>query len=79
MFKRPLFPEEYEPVAAVEADSIDEVFEKTNHITQNWENNKGVIALHTFGKQHRSTSVGDVVVDDSNKPLICASCGWKEI
>jgi len=72
----PNFPKEYQAVAAVEANNIEEVFEKTNHIDKNWAENKGVIPIVC---QARSTSVGDIVVDDSGNRKICAGQGWKEI
>jgi len=72
----PSFPEDYEVVAAVEADNIEHVFEKTNHIDRDWTENEGVIPTKT---RVRSTSCGDVVVDGSGNRLICASMGWEKI
>ena len=72
----PKFPEEYRAVAAVEADNLEKVFEKTNHIDQDWTENEGVIPM---GSRHRSTSVGDIVVDGEGNRVICAGCGWEKI
>jgi len=77
----PKFPEEYRPVAAVEADDIEEVFNKTNHIDTDWADNDGVIPI---GAKARSTSVGDVVVCAGEKARLCTRSiclgkGWKEI
>ena len=72
----PAFPAEYKAVAAVEADDIEEVFEKTNHIDYDWTENNGVVPI---GSKHRSTSVGDVIQDSKGRTLLCASSGWKEI
>ena len=71
------FPEDYEVVAAVEADDIDDVFRKTNHIEEDWTTNEGVIPTKPNGC--RSTSVGDVIVDAAGNRKICASVGWKDI
>ena len=72
----PNFPEDYDVVAAIEADSIDEVFEKTNSIENHWSGNPGVIPIK---KECRSTSLGDIVVNKAGKKFLCAYIGWKEI
>jgi hypothetical protein len=68
--------EEYTKVAEVEADGIEKVFELTNHIDHDWTTNEGVTA---FGRQQRSTSVGDIVINNNGTQLLCASLGWEEI
>ena len=56
----------YHKVATVTANSLDQVFELTNHIDKPWFKNAGVVVsdsgLHGY---HRSTSVGDVIVNDN--------------
>ena len=50
-------------VADVEVKSLEQVFELTNHIDSDWTKNAGVAAVPG---QHRSTSVGDVYLLDSD-------------
>jgi hypothetical protein len=66
----------YTQVATVDAETLDDVFERTNHIDQPWETNPGVTLL---GGRARSTSVGDVVVDQDGQAWLCASAGWERI
>lgn len=70
------FPEEYRPVAIVDCDNLEDVFRVTNHIEEDWRKNKEV--LETIGDRFRSTSTGDVVVDDKGTPWYCAMIGWKK-
>jgi len=46
-------------VAIVQAEDLEEVFEMTNHIDDDWTKNHGVVK--SWGPC-RSTSVGDVVI-----------------
>ena len=72
----PKFPQDYKHVANVEAEGVDKVFELTNHITSNWEDNRGVMVIQ---RGNRSTSVGDIVVDtDAGVKHLCESAGWTE-
>ena len=73
----PKFPEEYEEVAIVEANSVDDTFKITNHIDENWTRNPEVVEL--INHNPRSTSVGDVVEDEDGKFHYCDMVGWKEI
>ena len=73
----PKFPEEYEEVAIVEANSVDDTFKITNHIDENWTRNPEVVEL--INHNPRSTSVGDVVEDEEGKFHYCDMVGWKEI
>lgn len=50
-------------VADVEARSLNQVFELTNHIESDWTENEGVSAVPG---RHRSTSVGDVYLSGSD-------------
>ena len=68
------FPMGFNMVAAVTAEDVDEVFDKTNHIHQPWMENEGVAPKVL---RARSTSVGDVVVDRGEKLMYrCESFGW---
>lgn len=62
-------------VANVECDRHGEVFRLTNHIDDDWGNNKGVEALV---ERRRSTSVGDVVVGEDGTRYRCEMMGWTE-
>ena len=73
----PVFPDDYIMVAIVEGDDPNTAYELTNHINNAWWENAGVTLI---GKpEHRSTSVGDVVVMSDGRTLRVESAGWKEI
>lgn len=69
------FPKGYKLVAEVTIpeDNLEHVFLLTN---DNWTHNMGVKAGE--GSQ-RSTSVGDVVVDEQGKRFRCGLTGWDEL
>lgn len=69
------FPADYKQVAIVETTSLDEAFRITNHIDEDWRKNPEV--LETIGDKFRSTSVGDVVVDENDNGFECVSIGWE--
>jgi hypothetical protein len=66
----------FDLVAEVElpADQFQRVFEVTNHIDRAWWENPEVTCI----KESRSTSVGDVVVDEDGKRFRCESSGWSQ-
>lgn len=70
----PKWPEEYDLVAEVNAETIEKAFELTNHITCAWWDNPEV----TMVKKSRSTSVGDIIVTDDGV-FFCESIGWKKL
>ena len=67
----------YRHVANVQCDELGQVFELTNHVDQNWTLNMHVDSIGTEPK--RSTSVGDVVVDNAGLIYICAPTGWIQV
>jgi hypothetical protein len=71
---QPKWPEEYDLVASVETDSIEEAFRLTNHISCAWWDNQEVTTV----KKSRSTSVGDIIVTNEGV-FHCESTGWKKI
>ena len=75
--KTPKFPGEYDLVARVQANSIDDTFKITNHIDEVWTSNSEV--LEVIKPNPRSTSVGDIVKDKDRKYHYCDMVGWKEI
>lgn len=77
MGDRPDFPSGYKKVAIVQADGIEDVFRITNHIDEDWTTNPEV--QETFGERFRSTSVGDIVVDESGVRHYCDMIGWEVV
>ena len=69
------FPQDFDHVANVDTVSIDEVFGLTNHINTVWFDNERVEVI----KRGRSTSVGDVVVDENGTAHRCEMQGWTEL
>jgi hypothetical protein len=72
----PAWPNEYQLVAEVDCDTLGEAFELTNAIDAPWEENEEVTSIVN---PCRSTSVGDIVVDNEGKVHLCETVGWKEI
>jgi hypothetical protein len=69
------FPLDYHHVADVEAETIEDVFRLTNTIENNWVENKEVKPIG--GKEYRSTSVGDIIVNENRQHFRCELLGWK--
>jgi hypothetical protein len=74
---KPTFPEDYTLVATVECKDEEDVFRATNHIDSDWTQNTEIVELHE--EICRSTSVGDVVVDEDNVAMYCAPVGWEDM
>ena len=72
----PNWPDDYEFVAKVDGDLLEDAFVLTNHIEKSWTENDGVEEIGPG--PHRSTSVGDVVVN-SQGAFLCRGNGWQEI
>ena len=66
----------YDLVAEVEVagNAYGEAFRLTNHIDKDWWANPEVTCI----KRSRSTSVGDVIVDDDGVRRRCEMIGWTE-
>jgi hypothetical protein len=75
------FPKGFKHVANVETDDgFEKVFEVTNHIYHDWTTNPEVKWSSGTGAHTRSTSVGDIVLDEvANKKYLCLMAGWQEI
>ena len=69
------FPGGFELVASVECAEVGRVFELTNHIDSPWWENAGVVEVF---KKSRSTSVGDVIVDETGKRYSVNGIGLAE-
>lgn len=74
---KPNFPKDYDKVAIVECVDEEDAFRATNHIESDWTKNPEVVEL--FKSQCRSTSCGDVLVDEDGNGLYCAPCGWDDM
>lgn len=70
------FPLGFTLVAAVDGN-LGQAFERTNHIDQPWQKNTGVQVMLPGGEHARSTSVGDVLVDDAGKRHLILGVGFK--
>jgi hypothetical protein len=66
------WPASYQEVAHVEAESLEEVYLKTQHLERAWHHNRGVQAI----QMSRSTSVGDVIQDERGELWAVAATGF---
>lgn len=65
-FEPTTFPDDFTCVATVQAQAIGQVFELTNHIDHAWPENPGIVIAQGLDPARlRSTSVGDIVSDES--------------
>ena len=76
----PFVPLNFIHVADVDIPEEDygDAFRLTNHIDEDWWNNKEV-SPQDRDPEYRSTSVGDVVELESGKKFRCLPIGWSEI
>lgn len=72
------WPGDYDHVASVEGESLEDAFELTNTIERAWYTNEGVTGRFDGGGC-RSTSVGDVIVLENGETWKCANFGWDRI
>ena len=70
---------EYEEVAEVDTHDKETAFRLTNHIEHNWTFNEGVRIDLEKTDQLRSTSVGDLMIDDNGDRWIVAPVGFKRL
>ena len=70
------FPKGFTKVAIVLAECLDHVFRATNHIDKPWWENPEV---QWYKPESRSTSVGDIVIDQSCDIFYCDRVGWKKL
>ena len=71
-----LFPEDYQLVAEVNTDNVDEAYYRTNDLGEGWWLDERVTA-HVA--PCRSTSVGDVLVLPDGKALRVCRLGYRRI
>jgi len=70
------WPENYERTATVNANSLDQVYAKTQHLHRPWWENPGVTA---FGIAARSTSIGDIVQDREGQLWVVVDFGFEKL
>jgi hypothetical protein len=66
------WPDSYLEVAQVEANSLEEVYVKTQHQENVWWHNKGVAAI----QMSRSTAIGDILRDENGDLWVVAASGF---
>jgi hypothetical protein len=69
------WPEGFSLVATVDTNDINHAFALTQHVEDSWTNNDRVNAEPG---EHRSTSVGDVLVCDG-ETYRCENVGWTKL
>ena len=73
--KRLGWPEKYVKVAVVKAGNLEEVFRKTQHLDFAWHNHPDIETI----KMSRSTSIGDVVLDQGGQLWVVATFGFTKL
>ena len=63
-------------VAIVQANDLEHAFMLSNHIDTDWQDGPGVVWV-AEPKEHRSTSVGDVIVDPYGLAYVVDVVGYK--
>lgn len=78
LFLAPLSGMAYIEVAEVAgaALTLEDVFRLTSHIATDWTTNTEVVAKR---RDVRSTSVGDIVVDQEGNGWLCSAFGWEAL
>ena len=71
---------DYEKVAEVECDGIEQAYYFTNHIDFEWWEHKNVVLF----KKSRSTSVEDIILEGKFEHLnsyanLCVAFGWRKV
>ena len=71
------FPVDYQTKAIVLASNLDEVFRVTNDVELSGRQERTVISL---GREwFRSTSVGDIVIESTQRAFLCDNVGWTPV
>lgn len=71
----------YDKVADVDTNDNDVAYEKTNTFMCGWWENNGVTATEivTNAGGRRSTSAGDILLDEDNNYWLVAMCGFEKL
>lgn len=70
--------ERYTQIGEIECAGLEELFRITNHIHGPWTVNREIARLDYPAHKCRSTSVGDVAIDETGQMWRCEMVGWKE-
>ena len=78
--EKPKFPsDEFRKVVEIEVDNLEDVFRLSQHVSHDWTTNIQVVWRYGTGANTRSTSVGDIVVDENNIAYLCESFCWSKL
>lgn len=66
----------YEHVATLDALNENAIYIRTNSITESW---SAKPENGAFSPEQRSTSVGDLIIDERDVMMSCQVVGWKEV
>jgi hypothetical protein len=69
--------EEFEHIANITCESLEQAFELSSNTYRPWCENPEVQIVN--GNKHRSTSVGDVLMDESGSFYMAAPAGFTKI
>jgi hypothetical protein len=69
-------PNQWPVVAIVQANDLEHAYQLTNHIDEDWTQGPAVQWLQADPEGHRSTSVGDIIVDPSGLAYAVANVGY---
>lgn len=72
----------YEKVADVNTDDLDIAYEKSNSIACGWWENDEIVNLDKTVEERggcRSTSAGDILLDENNNYWLVAMCGFEKL
>lgn len=58
------------PVAVFDGNDLEMAYERTNHITSEWTKTGAADMEVLNGEMHRSTSVGDIMINDEGRWLV---------
>lgn len=68
---------DFKHVADVDCKVLDETYLLANHIDKDWTTNAGVTPMNgCSGKNTRSLSIGDIVIDEAGQAWYCHMTGW---
>lgn len=69
-----VWPDDFDLVAEVQANTPEQAFALTNHVDENWTKNPEI--KHLMIPSPRSSSPGDIIVTNDGKVHYCRPVGW---
>ncbi len=64
------------PVARIDTDTLDEAFRLTHNVERPWTRNSAIRLMPSAWNGARSTSVGDILVDDQGGQWLVEAHGF---